>query len=418
MNATKPNKQNLLGIVCFTTAMALPLNLSAATLRGDAFAERLSLGDGVESMIMLAKPRPCVSGKPVFINASAAHLTQIYNSNFENTLDTKNGTGHAAGSVGWGAFSVKSTIDYLGHTASTDLSLSSTIAIEVSSGTFMLTEPRLTDEGRRALVLNDPVKIREVCGDQLVSQITLGGRFFISVTYLFDRKETKSSFTSTTKASAAWGLASKTTTKTDNYSAFSKKVKLRINALQLGGDPSQLQAITSLHPSPTCDIADMAPCLDLLQSLMRYAKTSFGLQLASGGSASPQIADNAFVVSYVTNSYEDTGSLDLTPAGTLPDSFVPLSAAITSLKSSIIANAEADKRVGDALDGLSLPNDERQRLTQIQSNIQKNQLFLDDALDKCKSRYLDIPLCIAKVKQLPIVLTPIPANQLEIGGSP
>lgn len=149
----------------------------------------------------------------------------------------------------------------------------------------------------------------ETCGDEAVTQIRLGGRFYIVYRIDFASKEVKDEFNAKVNVNAPFG--SLRAQVESNKHLFQGKAKIHLEALQIGGDVTQLsRVVTGVNGAGTqntlalvtCDLGDLAACERFVVNAVDYAAnadvpTAFPSQLKS----SP--AD----VSYVTQPWITLG---------------------------------------------------------------------------------------------------------------
>lgn len=174
-----------------------------------------------------------------------------------------------------------------------------------------LEESRLTDVGKVAR--RDDDRWRETCGDEYVAQIVRGAKLFYSIRIEFLTQEEKDLFEAAFSYDSA--LASVHAHLKNVSSNFSKRTKIVVGALQIGGDARK---ITELFYDQTdvgnesslgfvqCSFGDLEKCDDVLANAIRYATHDFKEQLESRPD-SPAYEGGPADLRYITKPYSDAG---------------------------------------------------------------------------------------------------------------
>lgn len=160
-------------------------------------------------------------------------------------------------------------------------------------------------------------KWKEACGDEFVSQQLLGAKLFFSIRIDFLNQKEQESFASSFNFSAPMASASAELSKTMSH--LSKRTKVSVNVLQIGGKVDQVTKIFNARPGsegstgPTnafrfvqCSSGQFEECKNVLAQAVEYAtnaETGFPSQI------SPDLTDlnkdgGPAVLSSLTSSYK------------------------------------------------------------------------------------------------------------------
>lgn len=215
-------------------------------------------------------------------------------------LHTK-GTAALNGWVISGEVSASLDRDY----ASDDLSLSLTYENVLQGKTAIVDTPMMTQEGFLA-TQETSFKKRETCGDQFISAIHLGARFFINAKFIFRNEETKYHFKSDVTIKVAWSTFTKNLID-ESLHSYQNDVAIMVTANQFGGDQNAFDLfLKKLGPSPSCSLNNLQPCQKYFQALLVYSQNDF-LQQLDGMHYSAEDDRGPVALFYDHSSYERFG---------------------------------------------------------------------------------------------------------------
>ncbi len=151
---------------------------------------------------------------------------------------------------------------------------------------------------------------REACGDEYVSQQTLGAKLFFSIRIDFLSEQEKNAFSSSFSFDAPFVSASASVSRA--MASLSKRTKVTVNTLQIGGKVNKITEIftgkdASAFQFVQCSSGDFAKCQQVLAQAVAYATDTH-----SGFPS--QIGNEPAVLSSNTQSYKSAHIfLELTP---------------------------------------------------------------------------------------------------------
>lgn len=178
------------------------------------------------------------------------------------------------------ALTVDGAFSYASRNASTRYNETYTLIFNMQGITLSLPEgglPVLSAYGERVKRRNAEL-ILKACGDEYISQIDLGAKFFVTLNIEYASEEDKKFFFGMLNINME-DLGSVQGELKYKYDEISNRVKVSVEAFQLGGDSSQLSRIISNNDSTSknalikCTIEDLKFCLDALNSVIKYAKS-------------------------------------------------------------------------------------------------------------------------------------------------
>ncbi len=174
-----------------------------------------------------------------------------------------------------------------------------------------LEKQRLTDIGKA--VRNDDDRWRETCGDEYVTQIVRGAKLFYSIKIEFLTQEEKDLFE--TAFSYDSTFASVKASLKNISENFSKRTKITVGALQIGGDTRKITELffdnketgdSSSMGFVKCSFGDLAKCDQVMANAIRYATKDFKDQLESKPDQ-PSYEGGPADLRYITAPYADAG---------------------------------------------------------------------------------------------------------------
>ncbi|MBM4253504.1 MAG: hypothetical protein FJ146_16165 [Deltaproteobacteria bacterium] len=216
-----------------------------------------------------------------------------------------------------------------------------------------------------------PQEFRKICGDRYVSQTTEGGRLLAGVTFMFNDKQSKESFTSAFSVGAKaikWGVESNTEI-TKALDQASEKTTLKITLNQQGGDARDLQkSFPKGEDVMICDLKNSAECKKIIINLFNYAINVFP----------ESVNKDPYVYSFLTEAYP--GLPNLTELG---DATIR-----ANKKATAAALDETTAKRQQVKDLISTPNgygtDSRRReLQDVLNKMDKNYRLLASNLKTC-----------------------------------
>lgn len=145
------------------------------------------------------------------------------------------------------------------------------------------------------------------CGQEFVSQVTLGAKLFISIRIEFASREEKQSFAAQFSFS---GPPVEVKANLEQASKrFSKRASLTLHAFQLGGDVRKLPAVFGTGPGAppilTASLGNPDAVLAALDAAVRYGKDDFARQIDPGMPLESPFGPAQ--LSYITSPWEELG---------------------------------------------------------------------------------------------------------------
>jgi hypothetical protein len=322
---------------------------------------------------------PCIAGIPVLRGNRSGSVSFHFDESFADYLQTTDGrlgAGVDLGIIGGGV-----AVDFFARVARTELSTSLTIGFDGAMGTAVLTEPRLTAEGRAAADMT-PERRRSTCGDGFISSVDLGSRLYISATLHFKDEETFERFVKTVEVSALFGLVRAKKTFVDETRHFAQDAYLKIDGLQEGGDPSRLHALLASDTS-LCRLDNIDACHVLLTRLLAYAGSPEGYASQfSRTYAAEELAPLRFhSATYAASGVEELAA----PKPILDDEFRALLRRLAELRARDLFLVDR----ASLLLGTPLSVERREALTSFRALAQENIDAINRALWVCQSRGAD-----------------------------
>jgi hypothetical protein len=253
-------------------------------------------------------------------------------------------------------------------------------------------------------------KFRYYCGDKYVGQLEWGGYLYVAVKFIFNSKSDKETFNS--EMSTSFGDVFEMDAKLSSaVSKISKNGAIRIQAYQLGGDPTKLGKILGggggEAPVVYCSFDDLGKCKQMLDNVIKYATNSsddnFPTQIKIGG---PEIPVSAAQTNLDLNDYEDLGYPILSPSKVTPEikaSRHDLATALESIKTT-------EDRANFLMGRFSYAPDYVTKLQDVVSILQQNETAIKNAGTLC---YTDFDNCKTNAEKVLHDLKPINQNLLQ-----
>lgn len=222
---------------------------------------------------------PCLdSSNFTYRGAQSSDLTFMRDFTYDQILK-ETGAGLYGKASLFGLASAKVQGDMATSLASTDDSTSFIYNLTVLGKSAVLGDRALNVNGSSAYDSNNLARFRELCGDQFVEQVRLGGQLYIGVKYTFANKETKNSISLKVTLSLFWGLIKVSKTWSKEFRDMMKDVRISIEAFQVGGDPRQLQILKDSIYEKSCAGDEPEQCAAAVDRLLDYGSKDFADQL-------------------------------------------------------------------------------------------------------------------------------------------
>ncbi|RZA17343.1 MAG: hypothetical protein EOP10_22935 [Proteobacteria bacterium] len=279
--------------------LALPLMMLALSLSckhehksglesevsGSAVHLPSNLGVGFDSETQGMKSQ-CVTGSTEWRGENEASIVYGQDLSFNDIMKSYGG-GAKVGATVYG-FEVGGAAEFASKNATTEFSSSISLVNKVSLKKLLLSNPKLTEDGKKELV-EDRARdtVRETCGNEFFSAIVYGAQIFVVAKFDFASAQDKIEF----KGNASVSLLGVGEIG-GNISHLSDKVKktgrVTISARQVGGNPEELSKILGSGLLISCSLVDYEKtCLPALQAIVKYASDDFRVGLKS--TPDPQI---------------------------------------------------------------------------------------------------------------------------------
>ncbi|RYZ59556.1 MAG: hypothetical protein EOP07_03610 [Proteobacteria bacterium] len=222
---------------------------------------------------------PCLdSSNFTYRGAQSSDLTFMRDFTYDQILK-ETGAGLYGKASLFGLASAKIQGDMAMSLASTDDSTSFIYNLSVLGKSAVLGERALNINGSSAYDSNNLARFRELCGDQFVEQVRVGGQLYIGVKYTFKSKETKDTISVKITLSLFWGLIKVSKTWSKEFRDMMKDVRISIEAFQIGGDPRQLAALKDSIYQKSCAGDEPEECAAAVDRLLEYGSKDFADQL-------------------------------------------------------------------------------------------------------------------------------------------
>lgn len=279
---------------------------------GPAFAEngtkiassssdyQAGLGDGWDTHKEKLMGR-CLVGNPAS-EGTATSTTQFEQSISYQQLESELGFG-AQGRARFGVVSVSAAAAFLSNSKSDSFSIASTYQANYEFKNLSLKDPVISPEMQK--IKDNDFKWLEACGDEYVAQLKLGAKIFFTIRIDFQSNEEKKSFEAQFSAEAPlWSAAAQLKVASKN---FSKRTKVTITTLQIGGEVDKISGIYGNEKNlVTCSLGQFDTCKEVLESALNYATKEFPKQIAKE-TLTVKLGTGPVVISYLTKPYATAG---------------------------------------------------------------------------------------------------------------
>ncbi|MBC7660992.1 MAG: hypothetical protein H7249_14945 [Chitinophagaceae bacterium] len=266
------------------------------------------LGDGYDSVRKI-KLSPCIDPTSfVYRGANASDLSFMQDYSYDQILNEVGVSIYAKASL-FGLVSAKVQGDMATSLATTGETSSFIYNFRILGKSAVIGDRVLNINGMAAYHSNDLVHFRDVCGDLFVDQVKLGAQLFVGVKFTFGSKETKEKIVLTLKGSALWGLIKVSKTWSKEFAQLMQNVRISVDAFQVGGDVSKLEALKAEIATKSCAGDDVSACSEAVDRLLEYGRTGFSAQLADMQMSKSSTSGPA-IVDVSTEAYNSQKVLD------------------------------------------------------------------------------------------------------------
>lgn len=314
------SKNQFLGIAALSLFHLSSFAGEIATTR--SFTPILSQGYISERQALAGE---CLTGTPIFEGSPEASISYA-SSISEQQLASELGIS-AGGKARFGVVQVSAAANFYNSSKSDGFSISA-----IYTGTYffknrILKNPQLKPEYKVYIDNLNVDKWREACGDEFVVQQSLGAKLFFSIRIDFLSEQEKTAFAANFSFDAP--LVSANASINRAISGLSKRTKITINVLQIGGKVDKIteifqgsnanagNAAANSYRFVQCSSGQLAHCQQVLEQAISYAtntQTGFPSQISPNFLADPSTDGGPAVLSSTTQSYRAANIfMDLTP---------------------------------------------------------------------------------------------------------
>jgi hypothetical protein len=356
------------------------------TSRGSA-----SLGGAYQDDKEAFVGQECITGEKENVGSSNSTFS-LTQSMAESRLADE--LGFSAGGRGrFGVVEASASADFFSKSVSNSFTTSAIYSAAYNFPAQKLKGTRLTDIG--SAVQNNDDRWNKTCGNGYVAEIRSGAKLFFSIVVEFQSAEQKQQFDA--KFSISGPLAGASGELSKATAAFGRNIKVRINALQIGGDVSKL---TSLFPNTEagrqsfldCTLGKFESCADFLGKALQYATavdTGFPSQLK------PDDGKGAATFSYRIVPYS--------AAGIFPKGYPSLEQATLLARKELSETFEKMFRLsvdGDRLLRTKLTTPRRSALEKERAKVKENITAILAASKTCYEAPADCPKAVNQDLQI------------------
>lgn len=215
----------------------------------------------------------------------------------------------------FGSGSASASAKFMKNSESDNRSIALTFLADYTMKSSKITNIELSDVGRKLKDTNDDSKFMDGCGDEYVEQINRGAKLLLNIRIDFASESDKNFFSA--NASYSSSVASAYAALQNSKNRLSKRTKVLIEAIQLGGDTRQLGTLFKETSNDTtgssnfikCSFGDLAKCEIFLTRVQQYIGEDLERQLEEGANAEGGPAH----LSYVTKEYVTAGLVNKLP---------------------------------------------------------------------------------------------------------
>ena len=360
-------------------------------------SEKAALGQGydVEKEEFVGR---CALGETEFAGNQEAHL------NFERSLTEDQSHKELGFDVGakvrYGLFSGSAAAQFASSSSSSEFSDVTTYSHVINFKNARLSFPGvpagLTPEGLAAKGALEGNLVGEnwpvTCGQEFVSQITLGAKLFVSIRVEFAAREDKESFGAQFSFSGP-PVEVKANLKSASQ-RYGKRASLTLHAFQVGGDVRRLAAVFGAGPGAapilTASLGNPDSVLAALDAAVRYAKDDFVRQIDPNIEIGSPIGPAQ--LSYITSPWAELGLFAPPPL---------IAAQVTEarrlLSEEFEQNARHQRRLSRILNGpIRLSTRQLEKFTRMQRAVARNLALIQEAATVCYSDFVQAPAKVAE----------------------
>ncbi len=259
----------------------------------------------------------CLTGEPVFEGSPEASV--LYTSSIsEQQLASELGVS-VGGKARLGLISAGASASFFNASRSDAYSISA-----IYTGTYffknrIFKNPQLKPEYKNYVDGLNSEKWREACGEEFVVQQSLGAKLFFSIRIDFLSEQERSSFAANFSFDAPF--ASVNTSVSQAMSGLSKRTRVTINVLQVGGKVDRITEIfrakvgtdensegtSKAYRFVQCSSGQLEQCKSVLEQAISYAtdtRNGFPSQISPDFLSNPQSDGGPAVLSSITRSYK------------------------------------------------------------------------------------------------------------------
>jgi hypothetical protein len=363
-----------------------------------------ALGHGYNSSEQRFKGN-CLDGSPenfVFIGHQTGSVVW---SQAMDSASTKESLGFGVKArAKYGMISASAAADFATATSSDQYSESATYRADFRPKSIQLQRKVFTEQANRKK--RSASAFREMCGDEYVEQVSLGGSLYVNLKIQFGTREEREAFSSQVKVSGPIGSVSASLKKASEK--LSKSGFISIRLLQIGGDVEQLATIFrqtvptgSGNVAPTlssplalvnCSMDQLESCTAVLESAIRYASEDFPSQITRNIEQVYSPGGPAFI-HYVTKPWATAGVIMPNPIASqatvfaqqrLSDLFEREDTVMARIRSLDLAR-------------IRLSPAQREKLNRAERTVNANVHLIKEAANEC---YDDESTCVSVVRVL------------------
>jgi len=207
----------------------------------------------------------------------------------------------AQGRARFGVVSVSAAASFLQNSKSDSFSIASTYQGSYKFKNLTLQNPKKSPEAKDL----DDFKWDEACGNEYVAQLVLGAKIFFTIRIDFQSNEEKKAFEAQFSAEAPLWSASAQLKIASKH--FSKRTKVSVTTLQVGGEVDKLSGIFGEAKNlVTCSLGQFDTCAAVLESALTYATVEFPKQITKE-TLTAKLGTGPVVISYLTKPYATAG---------------------------------------------------------------------------------------------------------------
>ena len=373
----------------------------------------LTLGQAFDSDTARWSNVACVEGEIESITGPKATIKFTKDTSYEDRLKTL--AGQLSVDATFPSVKVEAQAEYASETAATDFRETINLRAEVTTGMkYKLGTVKLSPKGLY-FATNSQMLMRSTCKNEFVNEIRMGAYIDAAMTIEYQTKKDKERFGGSLKVDIAGGLVNVGGKLALATAEEKQSVKISIVGEQVGGDAKTLFNILEtdiVH----CNAQNIKPCLETFSKIITQSKI-LAQQLN-------EIPTSYKSLSYITESYADTGITELVP---MENSLV--SAATSSARETLEQALKEVRFFSSRVSylkktGLGLTKDENDLVEKAYLANESNKSALQAALLYCYNNPYtikdtetgqDVSACDSEKQKALAKLISIDKNVLEVG---